>query len=453
MVLGLGNGYQINAMPSDKRLTFRYSSITLRTYFNLLIQIYTCKIVHQGIKSKGDNRMKTKGTLIVIILVFGFVYVSLAQPKTVGKSAETEALAQKLVSQCANIHEGEFVLVTGGIRDIELLEDIVIQVGKLGAYPILTIGSDRMNRRWVTEVPVKYDSRTPESDLKLFSFITAVINVDYNEAIGLFADIPPERFATRGKAYEPVNELIAKRNVKGVSLGNGLYPTEASAKQFGLSLDELSDLFWKGVNVDYTKLEATGKSIQSILTEGKEVLITNSNGTNLKMRIEKRPVLVSDGVLSAEDLKRGFAASQVYLPAGEAFLSPVPGTAEGTVVVDRQFYQDKEILGLILTFKAGKLTSMTAKSGIEALKKMYDAAAPGKEEFAFLDLGINPNVSVKSGSKLVAWMPAGMITIGIGNSVWAGGENKTPYSLASFLPGSTMKVDGKTLVENGVLKN
>jgi len=397
--------------------------------------------------------MKTKRTFVVLILVMGFLLVSNAQPMQVKGSAETEALAQKLVNQCANIHDGEFVMISGGIRDIELLENIVIQVGKLGAYPILTIGSDRMNRRWVTEVPEKYDSRTPESDLKLFGFITAVINVDYSEAIGLFADIPPERFVTRGKAYEPVNELIGKRNVKGVNLGNGLYPTEASAKQFGVTLNELSDLFWKGVNVDYAKLEATGKSVQSILSAGKEVQLTNPNGTDLKMKIEKRVVLVSDGVLSADDLKKGFAASQVYLPAGEAYLAPVPGTTEGTVVIDRQFYQNKEILGLTLTFKAGKLTSMTAKSGLEALQKMYDAAGPGKEDFAFIDLGINPNVTVKPGSKLVAWMPAGMVTIGIGNNVWAGGENKTPYSMASFLPGSTLKVDGKALVENGVLKN
>jgi hypothetical protein len=50
-------------------------------------------------------------------------------------------------------------------------------------------------------------------------------------------------------------------------------------------------------------------------------------------------------------------------------------------------------------------------------------------------------------------MPAGMVTIGIGNNVWAGGENKNPYSLASFLPGSTLKVDGNVLVDNGMLKN
>lgn len=398
--------------------------------------------------------MKTKLTFVVLIFTMGFYMVSNAQTNSdKGKSSETEALAQKLVNQCANIQEGEFVLITGGVRDMELLEDIVINVRKLGAFPLLTIGSDRMTRRSFTEVPEKYDTQVPELDLKLLGFADAIISVDYSETTGLLADIPVERFVKRGKAYEPANELVSKRNIKGVNLGNGLYPTEASAKQFGMTQKELSDLFWKGVNVDYSKLEVTGKTVQAVLAAGKEVQITNPNGTDLKMRIEQRPVIVSDGVLSADDLKKGFAASQVYLPAGEAYLAPVPGTAEGKVVVDRQFYEGKEITGLTLTFKAGKLISMTAKSGLEPLKELYDAAEPGKEEFAFVDLGLNPNVQLKAGSKVVAWMPAGMVTVGIGNNMWAGGENKNAYSLSSFLPGSTLKVDGKVLVENGMLKN
>ena len=95
---------------------------------------------------------------------------------------------------------------------------------------------------------------------------------------------------------------------------------------------------------------------------------------------------------------------------------------------------------------------MTAKSGIEPFKKLYDAAESGKEEFAFIDLGINPDVPIKPNSKLVAWMPAGMITVGIGNNIWAGGENKNPFGYNFFLPGSTIKVDGKVLIENGILK-
>ena len=167
--------------------------------------------------------------------------------------------------------------------------------------------------------------------------------------------------------------------------------------------------------------------MKELLKAGKEVQITNKNGTDLKVRIENRPVFASDGITSAEDLTAGLAAMQVYLPAGEVFVTPVPGTAEGIVVVDHDFYQGKLIEGITLTFKAGKLTSMTAKSGLEPLMAMYDAAGPGKEEFSFIDIGINPDVKIKSGSMLLTWIPSGMLTIGIGNNIWAGGESR--YSI------------------------
>jgi aminopeptidase len=398
--------------------------------------------------------MKIFKIFAVVVFIMGSLPVLKAQTMIdKGRTIDYEALAQKLVNQCARIHEGEIVFINGGVHETELLEDIAVNVRKLGAFPLVTIGSDRMTRRMFTEVPVKYDNQSPELDLKLASMVTATISVSYNEAPGLLVDIPPERFITIGKTSEPANELLVKRNVKGVTLGNGLYPTEALAKQFGLTIKELSDVFWNGVNVDYPKLEATGKTVKTILSGGKEVQITNANGTDIKMRIENRQVLVSDGSLSDEDLRKGYAASQVYLPAGEVFLAPVIGTAEGKVVVDRLFYQDKEIIGLTLTFQKGKLTSMTAKSGIEPFKAIYDAAESGKEEFASIDLGINPNVKSKPGSKFVAWMPAGMITVNIGNNIWAGGENKNPFGFNFFLPGSTLKVDGKVLVENGILKN
>lgn len=398
--------------------------------------------------------MKSKQILAVLVFVMGFLLQTEAQTLTKKSTAvDYEALAQKLVNQCGNIHEGEIVMISGGVNNLELLEDIAVNVRKLGAFPLLTIGSDRMTRRMFTDVPTKFDTQTPELSLKLLSFVTAMISVDYGQAPGLLADVAPERFVTLGKTNEPVTELVMKNNIKGVNLGNGLYPTDAQAKQFGITKAELSDIFWKAVNTDYTKLEATANKLKAVLSGGKEVHITNANGTDLKLRIENRQALASDGSLSADDLKKGYASSQVYLPAGEVFVSPVAGTAEGKVVVDRLFYQDTEVLGITLTFHEGKLTSMTAKSGLAPLKAMYDAAGAGKDDFAYIDLGINPDVKVKPGSKLVAWMPAGMVTVGIGNNVWAGGDNKSPFGLPFFLPGSTVKVDGKVLVENGVLKN
>jgi leucyl aminopeptidase (aminopeptidase T) len=235
-------------------------------------------------------------------------------------------------------------------------------------------------------------------------------------------------------------------------LGNGLYPTEERAKQLDLTLNELTDIFWEGINVDYKKLEATGNAVKGVLSAGKEVHITNPNGTDIKMKIENRKVFVSDGTITKEDMNQGKGDVLIYLPAGEVVLAPVPGTAEGKIVVDRDFVQNNEITGLNLDFRAGKLTSMSAKSGIERFKALYDAGGKGKDEFGTIDFGINPNVKLKPSSKMGVWMPAGMVTFSIGNNLSAGGENNSSFGYGFFVPGSTVTVDGKVLVENGVLK-
>jgi leucyl aminopeptidase (aminopeptidase T) len=72
---------------------------------------------------------------------------------------------------------------------------------------------------------------------------------------------------------------------------------------------------------------------------------------------------VSDGVISAEDRKKGGPAVSVWLPAGEVFLTPVPGTANGVVVADHM-YQGDRIEGLRLGVKNGKMVGMTAGTAV-----------------------------------------------------------------------------------------
>ncbi len=155
--------------------------------------------------------------------------------------------------------------------------------------------------------------------------------------------------------------------------------TEARAKQFGIKFRELSDIFRKGMNVDYLALESTGNLIRRVLEAGNGIHITHPNGTDLKVTVTGRKIIVLDGIVSDEDLKEGFLGTQVYLPASEAAMSPVPG------------------------------------------------------------------------SKLACWTPAGMITIRIGNNLFAGGDNKSAFGYSFHIPGCTLTVDGKIVVNGGIL--
>jgi leucyl aminopeptidase (aminopeptidase T) len=389
-------------------------------------------------------------TLIMFVVLAG-CFVFILKSNLLGEEMKNAALAQNLVNQCANINEGDLVIVTGGVRDIGLLEDIAVSVRKLGAFPLLTVGSDRMTRLMYVDVPVEYDSQTPQFGMRLAEIANAIISVEYGESMDLLADIPAERFEIRSQAFAPINEVMTERGVRQVSLGNGLYPIPERAGMFGITLPELSKIFWAGVNVDYNMLRQSCENVKAILSSGKEVHITNPNGTDFSVQIDGRPIYSSDGVISESDVETGGIACQVWLPAGEVYLAPVPGTAQGKIVVDRQFFQGKAIEGLTLTFDKGILTSITAKSGLEPLKQRYDASGAGKDQFAIIDIGVNPNVKIIPGSKMVCWMASGMVTVGVGNNEWAGGDNQSAFFMANFLPGSTLKVDDEVIVKNGQL--
>ena len=167
------------------------------------------------------------------------------------------------------------------------------------------------------------------------------------------------------------------------------------------------------------------------------------------MNIEKRPVLVSDGNLTPEKIKKGGAAVQTWLPAGEVYVTPVAESAVGKVVIDTSFYEGKEVTGLTMTFKAGKVTDLKVKAGGERLLELYKAAGPGKEKFGAIDIGINPNVRLPKDSKLLVFMASGMVSVFTGNDTWAGGGNNGSFGVGGFLQGTTLKVDGRVIVDKG----
>lgn len=361
-----------------------------------------------------------------------------------------QELARRIVTQSAGVKEGEIVMVSGGVRDMQLLEDIVIEVEKVGGHPLLSINSERIAKKYYEEVPAKYDSDEPKLGMALARTVNVTINVENTETEGLLADVPRERLAANAKAGQPVGAEYRRNRVRSVNVGNELYPTEWRAKRFDMPLGDFSKMFWEGVNIDYTNLQATGEKAKTALV-GKEVEITHPNGTNLKMNIENRPVYISDGIISEEDVQKGNLS--VFLPAGEAAVTPVLNSGDGRFVIERQYFDGKEINNLTLTFAGGKLTEMTGEgAGFEAMKADYDAYPEGKELLGFFDIGINENMKFPANTKMGNWVSAGMVTVGTGNNTWANGTNNVSGGVAGHLAGATVRIDGRTIVENGVLK-
>ncbi len=375
--------------------------------------------------------------------------------KTAAGAPDFEAIANRVVTQVAGVKEGDVVFISGSPRDMELLEDLAIDTRKVGAFNLLMAGTDRLAKKYYEEVPEKYDTQAPDFDLKLATMPNVSIAVDSSESENVLEGASPTRLANVAKTNQSVGEVYQKRNVRTVEIGNGLYPTDWRAKRFGVTQDALAKTFWDAVNADYSTVQATGEKVKGMLSAGKELHITSPEGTDLKLKIEARPFFVSDGIISPEDVQKGGPAVAVYLPAGEVYAAPVPGSAEGKIVIAQTFFRGKEIDNVAIIIIGGKVTSITGSGpGFEDWKKAYDAVTdPGKDLISYVDFGINPNLKLWPASKIGNWVQAGMVSVGSGNNTWVGGDNKASFDVGDHLPGCTVTLDGKTIIEKGEWKS
>jgi aminopeptidase len=385
---------------------------------------------------------------VLLLLLPASILLSAGAPPESSDKTAREALARKLVVESARVREGEYVQLAGCPDDIALLEDLAVAVRKQGAYPLITLGSDRLARRMYDEVPAKFDSQPAAFDFKLAGLIDARIQTESADDAAL-AGVPAERIATVGRGNREVYALLRKRNVRLVWLGNGLYPGAERARQANLTQSELSNLFRAGLGADPKTMRAAGEHLKRIIASAKSARLTSPAGTDLNLGVAARPVTISDGVLTD---RSDSAPPWTWLPAGEVYLVPAPGSAEGRIMLDRYLYEGKVVHGLTATIKKGRLVALTAKSGGEALQQAYKAAEEGKELVSSLDIGINPNVRLPAGCLLQTAIPAGTVTVGLGNNTWAGGNVKIPFNLLLYVGDGTLSVDGTTVIADGALK-
>lgn len=371
-----------------------------------------------------------------------------APPATDRPSAD--AIASRLVQETVSIQEGESVLIVGSPRDLDLMESLAVHVRKQGAFPLVTLQNETMLKRMYDEVPAEYDRQAPDLSLKMLDIVSVIIDISYGETPGLLDEVDPARIAARAEANAAVMKKARERGIRTVEIGNGLYPTSALSERSGLSKDRLATLFWNGVGTDPDLLTRTGEAVREALRTGRTLRITDDNGTDLRMEINADRARISDGRISADDLDTNNRS--VWLPAGELFLVPEPGSVQGTLTSALQYFEGQEIRNLQMTFENGRMTEMTADAGLDRLQALYRESGDAASEFAALDFGLNRSIPASNDDRLLTWMAAGMVTVGIGNDVWAGGDNDVPFAFYTHLKGVTVTVDDRTIVDRGVLQ-
>lgn len=168
------------------------------------------------------------------------------------------------------------------------------------------------------------------------------------------------------------------------------------------------------IAVDYAAVERVAAGLAARLRQADRMRLVTDAGTDLSFRIGSRPVHVESGRLRSP-------GSIGNLPAGETFVAPLEGSAEGRLVVDLSLGDLEIEQPVTLTFHAGEVIAIDGGEAAAILAQRL-SGDPARRALGEFGLGANPWLRPR-GRVTVDEKVLGTAHIAVGANQSFGGEN------------------------------
>jgi leucyl aminopeptidase (aminopeptidase T) len=244
---------------------------------------------------------------------------------------------------------------------------------------------------------------------------------------------------TVAKAMATADVVIAATSD---SLSHTKARREASAAGVRIAtMPGIKEEMFKGgaMQADYAQVAALARKLAQKLTVAKEAVV-EKDGCRLTMSLEERQGAACTGMCQE---KGDFG----NLPAGEAFIAPMEGTAEGTVIIDGSFAGLGELAGpLKLTFSRGQLVEVEGLDKERLLDLLGDN--PLARNLAELGIGTNEGARI-IGVVLEDEKVYGTIHLALGSNDGFGGNVAAGIHVDGIIMNPDLYLDGEHVLGGG----
>lgn len=361
-----------------------------------------------------------------------------------------DALAQILVNYSTGVKQGETCVIQSEVAAEPLVQAVYEEVLKAGGLPIVQLS--------LTEQASAFYKYASDEQLKWIAPTAEWIYENIDNRIVIMADtnpralsnVDPMKQSMVSAARKPLMDASMQRSASGeYNWSLTLFPTQAYAAEAGLSLPEYEDFFYGAcLATDPEPLTAWQRQSDMVKRlaewiEGhKEVRITAPGGTDITLGIEGRKFIPCVGTHN--------------MPDGEFFTGPIEDSVNGHVAFSfPATYGAREVAGVELTFKDGKVVDAKAQQGEDFLLQMLDTDEGARR---LGELGIGTNYGITTGTKeiLLDEKIGGTVHMAVGMSYpETGGVNDSAIHwdlVCDLRQGGRIEVDGELLQENGEFK-
>ncbi|GAB4370703.1 MAG: aminopeptidase [Deltaproteobacteria bacterium] len=353
-----------------------------------------------------------------------------------GTARRIERHAQVLVRHSVKARKGDIVRISCTDLARPLALAVYREVLRAGAHPLLCAGFEEAQRIFFEEASPAQIAHLPPTKMYEAKRIDADIIILAPGNTRHLSRIPPKRMAERRKALRPVSEVLLRR-VRWV-LTN--FPTEALAQETDRSLPEYEDLYYRAVDQDWAEMARMFRGAKRILERTDRVRIVGKE-TDLSFSIRGRTAIP--------------CAGEYNLPDGEIFTGPVESSAEGTIFFEfPAIAGGREVAGIRLTFRKGKVVEASAAKNESYLKEML-AADPGACRLGEFGIGANAGVTEFTRDILLDEKMGGTIHLAVGRSYpESGGRNVSAVHwdmIKDLRTEGELYLDGKPVLRTGKL--
>ena len=205
----------------------------------------------------------------------------------------------------------------------------------------------------------------------------------------------------------------------------------------------LEDTMQRTLNADYHEIAKRSIKLAEIVSQGRVAKVTTPAGTDITMSLEGRECHADTGLVhNPGDFSN--------LPAGEAYIAPVEGSANGIIMVDGAMV-GKVKTPIKIVVKDGFATQITGDRSAEELEKILEPFGQPGRNIAELGIGTNHKAQIV-GSVLEDEKVMGTVHMALGDNKSMGGNVSVPSHLDGILLKPTLWIDDKKIMEDGELK-
>jgi len=178
------------------------------------------------------------------------------------------------------------------------------------------------------------------------------------------------------------------------------------------------EMFFTSMAVDWQALAARTSRLAAAVNRAVSIELSTPDGTNLWFSIEGRRAEGDDGLLTSP-------GSFGNLPAGEVYLAPLEGTAEGVMKVEYAPTR-KLVAPLTLTISGGEVVTVEGDDPHRELLERKFAESRKNRNIAELGIGTNDRAT-RPDNVLEAEKILGTVHIAFGDNTGFGGTVSTPF--------------------------